>query len=364
MISSARVLGSSSYLVSVPGNKTSAPSTSHISVVSSCPLASSTLRALCTLLLLIAAAWSAQAQSTFGSIRGTVTDVSGAFVPGAVVTVHSLDESGDRKASTGDNGEFVFANLNAGHYKVSVHRDGFTDVVVPSVALEARQELRVPITLAIASQMTTVEVNAVAGQINTENGTVSATVSNLDLTQLPLNSRAVSSSPLAGLTLSPSVVTDSQGNIAVGGSTAAQTGFSVDGISTANVRANGALKDAYPSQEGISATQVTAFNNNAEFAQMGDVTFTTKSGSNDFHGSAFEYFQDGALDATVYGFSSKAPKRFNTFGGSFSGPVIIPGCGTAKTGKHISLQTTKETARLSQLPCCFLFPLRQKEQVT
>jgi hypothetical protein len=84
------------------------------------------------------------------------------------------------------------------------------------------------------------------------------------------------------------------------------------------------LQDAYPSQEGIAEMKVTAFNNNAEFAQMGDVTFTTKSGTEQFHGSLFEYFQNDVLDSTIYGFSSKAPKNFNTFGGSLGGPVIIP----------------------------------------
>jgi hypothetical protein len=110
----------------------------------------------------------------------------------------------------------------------------------------------------------------------------------------------------------------------VGGATAAQTGFSVDGISTANVRFNGALQDAYPSMENIAEMKVTAFNNNAEFAQIGDVTFVTKSGTNQWHGSAFEYFQDSALDATVLNFNVKAPRTFNTFGGSLGGPVTIP----------------------------------------
>ena len=101
--------------------------------------------------------------------------------------------------------------------------------------------------------------------------------------------------------------------------------FSVDGISTANVRQNGALQDAYPSQEGIAGVKVTAFNNSAEFSQVGDVTFTTKSGSNHFHGSLFEYLQNNAFDASPYGSTSgKAPKHFNTFGGSLGGPVMIP----------------------------------------
>ena len=275
-------------------------------------------------------ALAARAQSTFGSIRGIVQDNSGAVVPGAVIALKSLDDNAERTTTSGSSGEFAFENLKAGSYKIMVRRAGFADTMIPSAKLEARQELRIPVTLGIAAETTTVEVSAGGAQINTENGTVSNTISNEDVTQLPMNSRAVSSSPLAALALSASVVTDSQGNIAVGGATSAQTGFSVDGVSTANVRSNGALHDAYPSTEGISETKVTAYNNNAEFAQIGDVTFTTKSGTNKWHGSAFEYFQNSALDATVYDFTTKAPKNFNTFGGSVGGPVILPHFSTIK----------------------------------
>ena len=277
------------------------------------------------LLALATAASSVRAQSTFGDIRGTVSDVSGAVIPGATVTVHSLDQNFDRTATTGDTGEFVVENLQPGHYSVTVQRAGFAKAVVDAAELDARQDLRIPVTLSLAAATTTVEVSAGAPQINTENGTVSNTLSEQNVTQLPMNARAVSSSPLAGLAVSPSVVTDNQGNIAVGGATSSQVGFSVDGVSTANVRSNGALHDAYPSPEGISETKVTAFDNNPEFAQIGDVTFTTKSGTNAFHGSAFEYFQSDALDAAIYDFTSKAPKNFNTFGGSLGGPVILPG---------------------------------------
>ncbi len=275
-------------------------------------------------ILLAAASWSAQAQSTFGSVVGTVTDASGAVVAGATVTVHSLDESLDRQTTTSSAGDFIFENLKAGHYKLTVSHSGFTDAVVPDAALAARQELRVPVTLSVAAGTTTVQVSADAALMNTENGTINNTISNVDITQLPINSRSVSSSPLAALAVSPEVTRDSQGNIAVGGATAAQTGFSVDGISTANIRYNGALQDTYPSVESIDEMKVTAFNNNAEFAQIGDVTFTTKSGTNKLHGTAFEYFQNSALDATVLNFPVKAPRTFNTFGGSLGGPVTIP----------------------------------------
>ncbi len=276
------------------------------------------------ILLAFASTFSAYAQSTFGSIRGTIQDSSGAVVSGATVTVHSLDENFDRQVTTNDSGDFVVENLKAGHYQLTAHHDEFSDAVIGSVSLQARQDLRIPITLAIAAQTTSVQVNATADQINTENATLSDSKDNQLITELPLNNRATTTSPLGALALSPNVQQDSSGNIALGGASSSMVNFSVDGISTANVRQNGALQDAYPSQEGIAAVQVTSFNNNAEFSQVGDVTFTTKSGTNQYHGSLFEYLQNDALDANPYGFSGKAPKHFNTFGGSLGGPVTIP----------------------------------------
>src|ERR1700744_3703724 len=265
-----------------------------------------------------------RAQSTFGSVRGTVQDATGASIPGALVTVHSIDENVDRTAKTDGSGEFVVENLKAGHYSVIVHDEGFTDSTIASVPLEARQQLRIPVTLSVQSGATTVQVMASPDQINTENATLSDSKDNQQITQLPLNNRATTTSPLGALALSPNVQQDSSGNIALGGASSSMVNFSVDGISTANVRQNGALQDAYPSQEGLAAVKVTAFNNSAEFSQVGDVTFTTKSGTNQYHGSLFEYLQNQALDADPYGLSGKAPKHFNTFGFSLSGPIVIP----------------------------------------
>ena len=290
------------------------------------------------------------AQSTFGSIRGTVQDASGAVIPGSQVTIHSLDEDTDRQVTTGDSGDFIAENLKAGHYKLTVHHQGFSDAVVNSATLEARQDLRIPITLTIATQATVVQVSAAADQINSENATLSDSKDNQLITELPLNNRATTTSPLGALALSPNVQQDSSGNIALGGASSSMVNFSVDGISTANVRQNGALQDAYPSQEGISAVQVTSFNNNAEFSQVGDVTFTTKSGTDNYHGSLFEYFQNDALDASPYGFNGKAPKHFNTFGGSFGGPLSIPHFynGKNKTFFFVDYEGNRRTIAVAQ----------------
>ena len=263
-------------------------------------------------------------QSTFGSIRGSASDSTGASIPGANVTLHSVAENTDRSVTTDDGGAFLFENVKPGQFILRAGHVGFATTNLSGISLDARQDLRVTIALSVASDTTTVEVTSNSDQIDTENAAISDSKDNLLITQLPLNNRATTTSPLGSLTLSASVQQDSQGNIALSGASSSMVNFSVDGISTANVRQNGALQDAYPSQEGIAAVKVTAFNNSAEFSQVGDVTFTTKSGGNAYHGSLFEYFQNSALDASPYGFSGKAPKNFNTFGGSFSGPVRIP----------------------------------------
>ena len=267
---------------------------------------------------------SAFGQSTFGSVRGTVQDSSGAAIPGTQVVLHSVDENTDRTFTTDSSGSFLFENVKAGKYSLKAHHDSFADTLTSGIVVEARQDLRLASTLSVAAQATTVQVSAGADQINTENATISDSKTNIEMTQLPLNNRATTTSPLGALGLSPNVQTDSSGNIALGGASSSMINFSVDGISTANVRQNGALQDAYPSQEGIAGVKVTAYNNSAEFSQVGDVTFTTKSGTNDYHGSVFEYLQNQALDAAPYGFPGKLPKKFNTFGFSLGGPVTFP----------------------------------------
>jgi hypothetical protein len=298
------------------------------------------------------------AQSTFGSVRGTVQDSTGAAIPDTQLVLHSIDENTDRSFTADSSGNFLFENVKAGKYSLRARREGFAETVVADISVDARQDVRLSVTLNVAVQATTIQVEASANQINTENATLSDAKTNIEMTQLPLNNRATTTSPLGAIGLSPNVQTDSSGNISLGGASSSMVNFSVDGISTANVRQNGALQDAYPSQEGIAGVKVTAFNNSAEFSQVGDVTFTTKSGTNNYHGSVFEYLQNQALDADPYGFSGKLPKKFNTFGFSLGGPVTIPHLydGHNKTFFFVDYEgNRRSTATLQQ----FLVPSAQ-----
>ncbi len=315
--------------------------------------ANATVGALSLLLLIVlalAGATSAHAQSTFGSVRGIAQDNSGAVLPDAQITLHSLDENTDRQVKTDADGGFTIENVKPGRYSLRAEISGFAATVMNGIAVEARQDVRLTVVLTVAAQTSTVEVTAGADQINSENAAIGDSKNNQQITELPLNNRATTTSPLGALGLSPNVQTDSQGNIALGGASSSMVNFSVDGISTANVRQNGALQDAYPSQEGISAVKVTAFNNSAEFSQVGDVTFTTKNGTDQIHGSLFEYLQNQALDASPYGFSGKAPKKFNTFGGSFGGPVILPWLydGRDKTFFFFDYEGNRRTTAVAQ----------------
>jgi hypothetical protein len=271
------------------------------------------------------------AQSTFGSVRGVVQDSSGATIPGAQVILHSVDENTDRSVTSDDSGNYVLENVKAGNYSLHAAHSGFSETVIDKIVLTSRQDLRFTLNMPIAAQSTTVEVNASNTEINTENSTLGDLKDTTQIGELPLNSRAATTSPIAALATSANVQQDSQGNFAIGGATANMIGLSVDGISTVNVFTSGvslvsgaAGSNPYPSSEGIAELKVTAFNNNAEFSQVGDVTFTTKAGTNAYHGSLSEYLQNDALNAATYNFPEKAPQRFNTFGGSLGGPILIP----------------------------------------
>jgi Carboxypeptidase regulatory-like domain len=282
---------------------------------------------------LLAATWT-MAQSTFASIVGVVKDPGEGTVGGAQITLTNLDDHVQRNANADGNGGFEFVNLKPGHYEFLIHADGFSDYKVPSLQLDARQNLRIDAVLKLATSTQTIEVSGERGPaINTENGTIGDSKDFQQITALPVNYRGATTSPLAMLSTVPGAQQDANGNVSVGGGLPSQVQYSVDGSSTVNIRQNGALGNMNPSSELISEFKVTQFNNNAEFAQLGDVTISTKSGSQQFHGSAFEYLQNDAFDAEVWNSGDKPHKAFNTFGGSLGGPLVLPKLqhGKAKT---------------------------------
>ena len=264
------------------------------------------------------------AQSTFGSIVGVVSDASSSAVADATIQVTNIDENTSRTFLTSTQGSYQALNLKPGKYRITAKKEGFGIFELSDVILDSRQERRADITLSVAVVTQTVQVTATTSVVNTENATISDTKGFQEVTELPVNYRGATTSPLGALVTVPGVQQDSNGGLSISGGYPSMIDFTLDGVSTINVRFNGANQNMYPSSELLSEFRVSSVNNNAEFAEVGDVTVTTKSGSNAFHGSLFEYFQNAVLDATTYGATEKQAKVWNTFGGSLGGPVTIP----------------------------------------
>lgn len=144
-------------------------------------------------------------QSTFGAIVGVVTDSSSAVVPETAIEVTNTDENVTRSVLSNTLGGYQALNLKPGNYKIVAKKAGFSTVELSGVVLDARQERRADITLSVASVNQTVQVTAAASVVNTENGTISDTKGFQEVTELPVNYRGATTSPLGALVTVPSV---------------------------------------------------------------------------------------------------------------------------------------------------------------
>ena len=298
-------------------------------------------RMIVFLLFIFGSGLVASAQSTLGSITGSVHDATDAAIPGARVTLHRIENNIDRTVVTEANGSYTALNLEAGTYTIAVAAQGFGTNTQTNVHLDSRQQLRLDLALAAESVATTVQVDASdAGTINTDDASISAALSARDVLDLPANYRgAGSTSPLNVIQTLPGVQPDSGSfpptpssspnpsiKFSIQGGLPSQSETTVDGISAQNQTANNIQADAFPSAESIAEIRVDGVGNNAEYGQPGEITTVTKAGTNALHGSAFWYFQNRAFDAIPYGFTqaTKPQKVANDFGGSVGGPVYLP----------------------------------------
>jgi Carboxypeptidase regulatory-like domain/TonB dependent receptor-like, beta-barrel len=264
------------------------------------------------------------AQSTYGTLLGTITDATGAIVPQASVSVTEVTTNITKSGTANEHGDYELPNLLPGSYEVSVSAPGFKNFVRRGVVLGPRSEVRVDVSLEVGATETKVEVSAAAPVITTETATVRDVQQSQQLEGLPMNLRGKSTSPLAAITTLPGVQVDASGNASIAGSHPFQNEFTVDGFSVTSPRNNGPTPEMFPSTEQIAEVKVTSQLASAEYGQVGDITFIGKTGTNRYHGSLFEYFQNDVLDATPTFANGKPKKRNNTFGGSLSGRVWLP----------------------------------------
>jgi hypothetical protein len=261
-------------------------------------------------------------QTTFATITGTVTDPSGAVLQGAKVSVTSEGEGTVRDVITGSTGVFTVPNLTVGRYRLQATASGFGPFDLTGVILNANQGFNVDVKMSLAQAGVSVQVTDSGAAISTETTNLSNLKTSRDLQELPLVSRHTGDQGFYAFVLQNPGVNSMPGNSLnnVQG-VRQQTGVlpTMDGIAVmAYPIGPGPVQ---PSLEGIQEVNVQLANTPAEFATPANFAVVTKSGTNDFHGSAFWDYNSSVLNARDF-FSTAAPFRvYHNFGGSVGGPI-------------------------------------------
>jgi hypothetical protein len=260
-----------------------------------------------------------RAQAT-GEITGTVVDPTGAVAPNAKVIATNTATRVSRFTVTGSVGTYTIPLLPVGTYSVSAEGTGFKKGVAEGITLDVAQQRKVDFTLALAGVTSSVQVNAAPPLLNTTNGQIGGVVSAEQVQNLPLNGRDIT-----GLIfMQPGVVAPSGGNPGwVSNGNRAETAVgTLDGgdISDAEM---GYLEFTNFNLESVAEFRVLQGNYSAEYGQGGGTItqMVSKSGTNEFHGSAYEFLRNSAFDARNFFATSVSPLERNEFGATFGGPI-------------------------------------------
>jgi hypothetical protein len=250
------------------------------------------------------------------------------MVPLARVELKNKGTDAVRTTVTTEAGAYQFSNVEIGTYVLTVEATGFQKEEFTAFDLGAREARRIDADLKVATQSTTVNVESSAGAVvQTENSNVSVTKTGRELVDLPvaIATRGTgSTSPMSTLTAQPGVQIDNSGGISVAGALPTQLSISIDGLSVVGPRTDGPLTELFPSFNAIEEIRVGETINPAEFGGIADITTISKSGTNSFHGGAFENLQNSYMNAGNP-FSHTTPSlKMNDYGFFIGGPVTIP----------------------------------------
>jgi carboxypeptidase family protein len=290
----------------------------------------------CCLLLIISAVTAAAQTGTGGTIGGTITDPSGAAVPNVDITITNTDTNTATHIKSNDRGEYLVPDLPVGHYKVRAEAAGFKAVEQTNISLNVGERARVDLGLEVGSTQESITVEANAVQVQSESGEVSSVITGQQMTQLATNGRSVYSlatlTPGASSNMSDLNIPTSAGgdaSVSFNGLRQNHNLWLVDG-GEASDRGGAGGMDVMPSIDAIGEFRALTSNYSAEFglSSGGTLTMIVKSGTKDFHASAWEFNRNDALDAANFINNANGVKtpelRFNTYGFNVGGPVFIP----------------------------------------
>jgi len=278
--------------------------------------------------------WQTNAQLTTGSIAGIVSDQTGALIPGADIVVKNTGTGVSRTTVTGRNGRYEFPSLPVGNYEVSATVAGFQTSIRSGIELTVGRNAVVNLSLQVGEVTQVVTVTGEAPLIETTTATVSSLVQEQQVLDLPLNNRDLNQLAFLqpGVLRSPeeSNVTAGMGEkIVVGGARGNQNLYLLDGVSATDyIGGTAGASGAYAGAETVKEFQVITNNYSAEYQSAAGaiVSAVTKSGTNSFHGSLFEFHRNDNVDAARWednALGNEKPEfKRNQFGGSLGGPVV------------------------------------------
>jgi len=297
----------------------------------------SLLLALASLVVLLASAAPVRAQVDAGSVLGTVSDASGGAVRSATVTITNEGTSASLSTTTSSDGAYKFTPVRIGSYKLTASLQGFQTVTQKGVTVNVGQEVVVDFSLKPGSVSETVEVQSSVPVLETQDASVGQVIDSRSVNDLPLNGRNFTFlAQLAAGVNTPQA--DTRGNAASGafaanGNRPAQNNYLLDGIDNNSDTVdflNGTNYVVLPPVDAVEEFKVQTSDFSAEFGRSGAAVLnaTIKSGTNELHGAAWEFFRNDKLDAADFfenaGGIKKGELRQNQFGFTAGGPVVIP----------------------------------------
>lgn len=272
-------------------------------------------------------------QADRGTITGTVTDSTLAVIPGVNVVATNVQTSSRYETVTTETGNYTLTLLPAGVYEVSAELPGFKRYVRQGVTVLVAQTLRIDITLEVGANTEEVNVTADAPLLRTESGEVSHNVRTEMMDTLPVMAIGAAAglsqirNPLSVMALLPGVYMGNNTSFRVNGAQGNTATIRIEGQDASNGLTPGAPQQTQPSMDAIQEVSVLTSNFAAEYGQVGGgfLNYTMRSGTNEFHGSAYDYFTNEALNAGHPWLHTKPRVRQNNYGFTFGGPVYIPG---------------------------------------
>ena len=275
-------------------------------------------------------------QTTTGSIVGTVTDPSDAVVASAAVTVTNVDTGSTFRTTTDTGGSYVVTPVQVGQYSVSASAPGFKEAVRSGIRVDVQARVRIDFTLQVGQISESVEVVGAEPLLQTDSSYLGQVVESKRIGELPLNGRYVTRLAVlsTGAVPTPFGAPDARtGGFSANGVRPYENNYILDGVDNSNLQSgltSGATYVIGPAPDAIAEFKVQTNSMSAEFGHSagGVMNVTIKSGTNQLHGSLYEFMRNSSLDAKNYfdsGEQAIPPFKLNQFGFSVGGPVDIPG---------------------------------------